>query len=373
MRFLSTGSLYLVAAATLYLSHFSHAQQMPAMPSLTIPNTLPSKDTKTGGVPGKFLGTQTTALPQTQQMPAISGFIATRNYPSKDGKTHSASGKYFGTQVYIKCTTDAAAYNREKIAINAIQAGNPVRFGMTASVKKAFPVLYKVLEPPIIKQYCLIYNEVMGVSLDKHIASWMVEKRNAMLPNIFAQIITALNYMHRLGWVHNDITLSNILVGFYQEGTMPQASIVDFGSVQRDGERLLPPPASTFGYRPLEDYDTNALSHFKRDVWMLGATVYASMADMPPYGYEKPISQGREEIWTESIMPTNMRTRGDSFLLWLPKNTGENLRTLAKTLLVTNLSARPYFQQLSAKLLYSLSAEGGKRRFLGQTLGKLIS
>lgn len=134
------------------------------------------------------------------------------------------------------------------------------------------------------------------------------------LNRFFAQMVTALNYCHQLGFIHNDVKPSNILVS-----TSGDFILADLGSITPPGLRS----SSTQAYVPDDMWDR--INHrtlnpacVAIDWWMLAVTLYEK-------AFGGNVGEGvrelnREELWR--------RLSGQGGLTGLPLNIVSQLKEL---------------------------------------------
>ncbi|RMG96653.1 MAG: serine/threonine protein kinase, partial [Deltaproteobacteria bacterium] len=107
---------------------------------------------------------------------------------------------------------------------------------------------------------------------------------------IFVQLAQALDYIHTLGLIHDDIKPSNVLVDTDDEERGPQAKLIDFGLVQVVRGRA--PHASadddsivvlgTPGFAAPEKVRGEP-ADVRSDIYSLGATMYAAIRGQRPF------------------------------------------------------------------------------------------
>ena len=90
--------------------------------------------------------------------------------------------------------------------------------------------------------------------------------------------------MHRLGIVHRDLKLENVMMSDTSETATPK--IVDFGLSKMIGpSQMTNEPFGTLGYVAPEVLNKEAYS-FTCDVWSLGCITYALLSGSLPYESE---------------------------------------------------------------------------------------
>jgi serine/threonine protein kinase len=110
--------------------------------------------------------------------------------------------------------------------------------------------------------------------------SWIVDRRTKnkqMTKRIFRQILLAVQYLHRRGIAHNNITAENVMID--SEGN---AKLIDFGSTKQQGivnnERC-----STLMYLAPEMLKTGVYKTMPVDIWSLGILLLIMATGKLPY------------------------------------------------------------------------------------------
>jgi serine/threonine protein kinase len=114
------------------------------------------------------------------------------------------------------------------------------------------------------------------------------------LTGAFAQVLSALGYVHRRGLVHRDLKPSNIMVDDHR-----RARIMDFGLVKPlSGEVTLTGTGKIVGtYRYMSPEQVQGkLVDERSDLYSLGVILYELMAARPPFMARDPA-----ELWREIL------------------------------------------------------------------------
>lgn len=104
---------------------------------------------------------------------------------------------------------------------------------------KAMEMLSQHLHPNIIRYHgCRVrHGHITGLVLDRHpntLTNYLKNKVGSIDKEAFMQALSsAIYHLHSLGWAHNDLNPSNILV---DEKDMPV--LIDFGSARKIGAKL---------------------------------------------------------------------------------------------------------------------------------------
>ncbi|RKP08706.1 kinase-like domain-containing protein [Thamnocephalis sphaerospora] len=153
------------------------------------------------------------------------------------------------------------------------------------------------------ERFCTVFTWPGSFSLKEYLRGMSIQKKNDVLPVIFAQVLSALQYLQRVALVHDNINLENIMIRRGPTNVI-EIVITDLDLVwssykSEDTELFWDVDLRTHikereckrGYRPPEEYGKkHTISQSKRSSWMVGATLYAAMTGIPPYGYTSSAS-----------------------------------------------------------------------------------
>ena len=144
-------------------------------------------------------------------------------------------------------------------------------------LKNELETLKKLHHPYICRMlYNIKYNEDYYIVLEYGGETYEEFKERKIvfseneMRKFFAQILSAIEYLHQNYIVHHDIKIENIL--FVKDG---DAKLVDFGfseKVNEDG--LLYDDRRTPAYAPPEIYTGDPYNGFLADIWSLGVSFY---------------------------------------------------------------------------------------------------
>ncbi|RKP07315.1 hypothetical protein THASP1DRAFT_30861 [Thamnocephalis sphaerospora] len=196
------------------------------------------------------------------------------------------------------------------------------------------------------------------------------KEKDRFLPPIIVQVVLALQYLDTISFVHEKISLDNIMIRKDMAEIVPQVVITDLHLVSgvykySDSSIFLDSPLGgrsekasyERGYRPPEDYDFSQLvDQRKRLSWMLGATIYAALTGHPPYGFA--FSLNDVNPWTErklsSVMLNLITWKQNSYP---PITTSHNrpLLRLMETLMTCEADKRLTISRLDPTLLPELA------------------
>ncbi|RKP05273.1 kinase-like domain-containing protein [Thamnocephalis sphaerospora] len=291
--------------------------------------------------------------------------------------------KFTATQPYenvpsiVKCTRFEDDCNNELSVLRSIHHGGNDRKGKrrnkvpSSEIQSLFPSYPKTAVGK--GYYCLIFNAYSEVTLKDYANKLDVGQRDKLLPGIFVQLITALKYMHSLGYVHGDITPWNIMIDTSSHNA-PKVILTNFVGSHYVGDKASSTIEATFGYRSPEEYLKDRIDQYKRDSWMLGATLYTALTGKRAYGRAMRPNENPIDFIDE--MNNLMKNVGlCKFHSREPVTTSKNehLLELMDTLMECDPEKRPIVSKLDPSLLYKLAREKRVRTFLDQTWAKITS
>ncbi|RKP09906.1 kinase-like domain-containing protein [Thamnocephalis sphaerospora] len=302
----------------------------------------------------------------------VPGFTFERTHGFSKGQT--AKGTYRGKPAFLKCTKNKALFENECFALLTIQSGNPKEFNMDNNVKSSFASILSAVQPRPSK-YCMVFGWLDGVGLHDYVRELEPYQKEELLPVIFLQVIKALQYMHALKLVHGDIKPDNIIITQPTPNGPPKAVLIDFDMSQKVERTRAHAVGGTPGYMPPEDYLEIPTDQYKRDSWMLGATIYEGYTNMPPYGVDYDEASGKYIEWTDKELRDEMRSISSA-----DKNTYEKVEAKSRSLvdimdklMTCDLEKRPTVSSLSARLVAGLSEHKKVYTYLAQLWTKLAS
>ncbi|GMS84071.1 hypothetical protein PENTCL1PPCAC_6246, partial [Pristionchus entomophagus] len=97
------------------------------------------------------------------------------------------------------------------------------------------------------------------------------------------QIISGISYMHKLGLVHRDLKLENIII--FSPTTV---KIADFGFARRMGNDLSVTYCGSKSYSAPEILSGQPYNPYKADVWSMGVIAYVIVTDRMPFKDSMP-------------------------------------------------------------------------------------
>ncbi|RKP06607.1 kinase-like domain-containing protein [Thamnocephalis sphaerospora] len=287
----------------------------------------------------------------------IPGVIVEDSSTNRPGQAQTALVKYQGNPAFLKCHTDKEAYKIEHDALVRIHRGDPRRYGMPSKVKNMFVALKGSVQTRK-GTHCLVMERLEGDNLTEYVKKVDPKKKDAILSSISVQLITALKYIHRLGWVHGDIKPDNIIVHDDAQTGEPRVTIIDFDASQQVGNDLKHRIGGTQGYESPEEFSPNPLDQYKRDSWMLGATIYSAAVGLPPYGISHSSRTGKDELWNRGYLKNAMahvaRT-GEHLFPRIKTLENSSLLKLINMLLEPKVESRPAIRKLDTQLINDLA------------------
>ena len=124
-----------------------------------------------------------------------------------------------------------------------------------------------------------------------HLVDFCVDAPREVIVDIFLQLARALDYIHALGLIHEDIKPSNVMVA--QVAGRPQAKLIDFGLARMLRGNLSAGSASdqdnsgltllgTPGFCAPEKIQGRSTDH-RSDIYALAATLYSAVLGVKPF------------------------------------------------------------------------------------------
>lgn len=212
-----------------------------------------------------------------------------------------------GSYAVVKFATQKPS--GQKVAIKIYEKSklsDPLR---EKSVKNEIKVLKKLNHPNIVqfisevskeKNLYLIMEYVKGCSLQAHLQRqrWKrLEEPEAV--GIFVQFIKALAYCHRVGVVHRDIKLENVLIN--NEGVV---KVIDFGFATccKRGRKTFM-YCGTPNYMAPEIVKKEEYEGFPVDVWAAGVLLYLLVTGGFPFGSNKEAKVFKNILKNQIVFP----------------------------------------------------------------------
>ncbi|RKP07927.1 kinase-like domain-containing protein [Thamnocephalis sphaerospora] len=301
------------------------------------------------------------------------GWLTIRDVVIKDELSPTFSYSYIAQVQYrnqpglLTCRAVCPDVEQEIHVGKYIQEGDPEQFGIASTVKDSFAKL--AMTADIGRRHCAIFTWSNGVSLMEYMQQLSPAERESVLPDIIVQIIEALEYLQAISFVHENINPDYIIVSPGGPDGAPKVTITGLHTVQ--GHYMSPEYIrrmsaafherfpwieGTYGYRPPEDYSPAlVVNPYKRMSWMLGATIYAALTGLPPYGFTR-LPAGLA-IWPEHQLSEEMLNAvvsGQNPFQLTQVTQNQSLVKLVDTLMKVSQDSRPTIGELDPALISRL-------------------
>ena len=207
---------------------------------------------------------------------------------SLDGSSSTSSRSRFGRM------SRAARTSRNSFAAGPSQSQSD---DVTEAFKDEFLLLTKLHHPNLAQVYefgrC---DEFEGVYFTQelvegvYLSEYLEAKPREVIVDMFVQLARALDYIHALGMVHEDIKPTNVLVTVPADG-QPQAKLIDFGLARvlrkPDAEKgkddeVADTILGTPGFSAPEKVQGKKTDS-RSDIYSLAATMYAAIRGTKPF------------------------------------------------------------------------------------------
>ena len=196
-----------------------------------------------------------------------------------------------------------------------------------AEQKAEHEALIQFIHPNILSIY-EVWEELNGIALITEYCTRGsysdIIKENGPLPKhqfilVAKQLLSALQYLHKKGYSHNDIKPANILVDKYG-----RPKLADFGlCALSDGNKSETVIRGTTLTMAPELFKRKPYNPFKSDIWSMGITLYIMAAGCNPWGEnEKDVCLGAASGYIEYPNYLNKQIVGllDKMLQQDPEN-----------------------------------------------------
>lgn len=257
----------------------------------------------------------------------------------------------------------------EKVAIKILEKSKIVDAADVERVNREIKVLKKLRHPNVIQLYEIIETSrqlylVMeycsgGELFDYIVANTRLKEFEAC--RFFQQLISGLEYLHRLGIVHRDLKPENLLLD-----EKLNIKIVDFGlSNMYSPDQLLKTACGSPCYAAPEMIARKMYVPLKSDIWSSGVVLYAMVC-----GY-LPFEDGNTAALYQKIMAGSYKC---------PKFLSNEAIDLIKRILEVNPNTRiaperlkehVWYRQVSQNLSYGVDLSEQRQRIDQQILVKL--
>ncbi len=221
---------------------------------------------------------------------------------------------------------------KRRVALKMLATSNDAD-RLTERFEQEFKALSRLNHPNVLQVYeCGTFGNrpyftmelLQGTTLKEVISQWMLippTERFSKARHTLLQMAAALDHIHQYGWIHRDVTPSNIMV--LNDGTI---KLMDFGVVKIPGtERTIAGEMiGTVAYMAPEQIQNQTLDS-RTDLYSLGATLYLVLTGHRPFN-AKTLGGYLQKHLQETPAPPS------SYSPMLPKDLEETcLRLLEKS------------------------------------------
>ncbi|RKP05795.1 hypothetical protein THASP1DRAFT_32376 [Thamnocephalis sphaerospora] len=305
----------------------------------------------------------------------IPGLFIEKELPRLNRYLYKARGQYKEESVQIQCDMAESYKNQIGRVTEHLSEGTNTP-GLVPVTANTFPKIEESMR--VRAHHCVLTTWPRSVSLKDYVQSMSSEKKDKVLPAIFAQVISALKYLRSMGFVYRTFGPESIMVHKDTASGVPKVTLVDldhmlgtFKPLELRTKEIMwhESQAERFtderGYHSPEDYVPMQPLYLEKSMsWMLGATIYASLTGMPPYGFTKV--QDKVFPWGKGVLLQVMKdVHASGNNKYLPvETTNKHLATLMKTLLDCNPKTRPTIENLNVQLVKNLVESDGTQNML---------
>ena len=231
----------------------------------------------------------------------------------------------------------------EDVAIKIMQKKKILLLEGKKNIEREINVLKNLRHPNIVHLYSVIQtNEniflIMEYVEGKELFDYIVLKEK--LPEeeaciYFQQIISGIEYLHKMNVTHRDIKPENLLIN---EKTK-ELKIVDFGLSCNFNNQLLSTACGSPSYAPPEMLEGKKYKAISVDIWSSGIVLYAMVCGYLPFE-----DDDNEELYKKIC-------KGD---FEIPNFVSEKCKKLIKEILVTNPKKRLTLEQIKKSAWFNL-------------------
>ncbi|PRP80694.1 hypothetical protein PROFUN_11653 [Planoprotostelium fungivorum] len=163
--------------------------------------------------------------------------------------------------------------------------------------------MIEVVEAPEHGYTCIVLEYLEGIDLLDFVLSQPESRLNPTTAGkIFAQILSAVRYLHNKGIAHRDLKLENIMVD--PNGENPK--LIDFGLANRfEANKLFRTPCGSPFYAAPEILKRQPYYGPSNDIWSLGVVLYSMMTGTIPWAGESGPEQLRNTLfgnWLDNVV-----------------------------------------------------------------------
>jgi len=253
-------------------------------------------------------------------------------------------GRTIGEGTFGKVKVGRHIPTKEKVALKILEREKLKEKEDLEHIENEINVLKLIKHPNITQLYEVIETEekifIIMEYAEKGDLFDYISKKSCLSEaesNIyFQQIISALEYLHKLKIVHRDVKPENMLLDYRNS-----VKITDFGLSKKYKEKtLLSTPCGTPSYAPPEMLDGEKYHGMFSDIWSAGIVLFAMIS-----GY-LPFDDTDENLLHKHIIKGNID---------YPDFISDNLKDLLQRILNTNPKERYNFEQIKSHPWFNLN------------------
>jgi 5'-AMP-activated protein kinase catalytic alpha subunit len=253
----------------------------------------------------------------------------------------------------------------QKVAIKIMEKNKIVHQEDRVRIEREIKVLKNLRHPNIVHLYSVIKTEekiylIMEYVKGKELFDYIVMKKKLSESescSFFQQIISGIEYLHKIKYVHRDIKPENLLIN---EETK-ELKIVDFGLSNiytNPNKHLLSSACGSPSYAAPEMLNGEKYRAQPVDIWSCGIVLYAMICGYLPF----------EDEDNEALYDKICRGK-----FVIPNHVTENARDLINKILVTDPKKRLTIYQIKHHPWFSLYNDKGKLMISdGLVLSKIV-
>ncbi|RKP04950.1 kinase-like domain-containing protein [Thamnocephalis sphaerospora] len=201
---------------------------------------------------------------------------------SEEPGKRTAVVKYRSHPGILRCIKDQERYETERKVLVMVRSEFPIDRSIS------FQELLHNFQA-YDGDYCLVTKLNKGHSLQEYTTLVGGEHKNIVAVSFITAALKALVHLHKLNIVHGNLNPENFIIKPMGRGLGEfELVLTGFEGAQIVTESKQRSILGTRGYTPPEDFAGEPVDQYKRDSWMLGATLYATLVGVPPYGFIKP-------------------------------------------------------------------------------------